>query len=178
MVERANNTSTLRTFKLTMTIDCVVSSSQSDRTQTPRYVVYIPIVVVVVLLRLFFLCWCQMIAELSCRYRVARRGRTLKNIYNCRVFCLHYHISFRFISIISLLKLCHENESKSNTVPTSCHITPSHTHKHKLNHAHTQFTFSRKVAKFSFRFQSSFYTTPTKPNLFDSFIDMYVELLL
>lgn len=174
MVERANNTSTLRTFKLTMTIDCVVSSSQSDRTQTPRYVVYIPIVVVVVLLRLFFLCWCQMIAGLSCRYRVARRGRTLKNIYNCRVFCLHYHISFRFISIISLLKLCHENESKSNTVPTSCHITNTNS----ITPTPTQFTFSRKVAKFSFRFQSYFYTTPTKPNLFDSFIDMYVKLLL
>lgn len=137
MVERANNTSTLRTFKLTMTIDCVVSSSQSDRTQTPRYLVYIPIVVVVVLLRLFFLCWCQMIAGLSCRYRVARRGRTLKNIYNCRVFCLHYHISFRFISIISLLKLCHENESKSNTVPTSSHITPSHTQTQTQSRPHS-----------------------------------------
>lgn len=56
-MERPSNTSTLRTFKLTMTIDCVVSSSQSDRTQTPRYVVYFPIVVVVIavfLLRLFF----------------------------------------------------------------------------------------------------------------------------
>lgn len=101
----------------------VSSCSQSDRTQTTQMYVCC----------LFSNCCCCppsslrlffVVVSNDCRAFVSIsncKGGTLKNSYNCRVFCLHYHISFRFISIISLLKLCHENESKSNTAPTPTH---------------------------------------------------------